>query len=87
MHTDWAHLPLIVWVTLFYVAIFASALTTVLVQFAAMRLPSSKVLAYTYLTPIWVIGVEAVLTHQMPPPVVLPGVLATVAALLLLLKD
>ncbi|QFQ87378.1 EamA family transporter [Paracoccus kondratievae] len=87
LHTDWAHLPLIVWVTLFYVAIFASALTTVLVQFAAMRLPSSKVLAYTYLTPIWVIGVEAVLTHQMPPPAVLPGVLATVAALLLLLKD
>ncbi|MDK8872674.1 DMT family transporter [Paracoccus sp. SSJ] len=87
LHTDWAHLPAIVWVTLLYVAIFASALTTALVQFATMRLPSSKVMAYTYLTPAWVIGLEAALTHGMPPLAVLPGVLATIAALLLLLKD
>lgn len=87
LRTDWAHLPAIVWVTLLYVAIFASALTTALVQFATMRLPSSKVMAYTYLTPAWVIGLEAALTRGLPPLAVLPGVLATVAALLLLLKD
>ncbi|MFC3568318.1 DMT family transporter [Paracoccus simplex] len=87
LQTDWAHLPAIVWVTLFYVAIFASALTTALVQFATMRLPSSKVMAYTYLTPAWVILLEAVLTRGLPPLAVLPGVLATVAALILLLKD
>ncbi|WP_036697105.1 DMT family transporter [Paracoccus sp. J39] len=87
LRTDWAHLPAIVWVTLLYVAIFASALTTALVQFATMRLPSSKVMAYTYLTPAWVIGLEAALTRGLPSLAVLPGVLATVAALLLLLKD
>ncbi|SIR12231.1 hypothetical protein SAMN05421641_12613 [Paracoccus thiocyanatus] len=73
--------------TLIYVAIFASALTTALVQFATMRLPSSKVMAYTYLTPAWVIGLEAALAQGMPPLAVLPGVLATIAALLLLLRD
>ncbi|KRW96053.1 DMT family transporter [Paracoccus sp. MKU1] len=87
LSTDWAHLPAIVWVTLLYVAIFASALTTALVQFATMRLPSSKVMAYTYLTPAWVILLEAALTRGGPSLAVLPGVLATIAALLLLLKD
>ncbi|QRZ13677.1 DMT family transporter [Paracoccus methylovorus] len=87
LQTDWAHLPAIVWITLLYVAIFASALTTALVQFATMRLPSSKVMAYTYLTPAWVILLEATLTQGAPPLAVLPGVLATIAALLLLLRD
>ncbi|MDO5704348.1 MAG: DMT family transporter, partial [Paracoccus sp. (in: a-proteobacteria)] len=52
--TDWLHLPMIVWVTLVYIAVFATAGTTVLLQFAALRLPSAKVMAYTYLTPVWV---------------------------------
>lgn len=87
IRTDWANLPAIVWITLFYVAIFASAATTVLVQYAAMRLPAAKVMAYTYLTPVWVIALEAMLTHSVPIMAVLPGVMATVAALALLLKD
>lgn len=85
--TDWAHLPGIVWITLIYVSVFASALTTLLVQYATMRLPSSKVMAYTYLTPAWVMLLEATLTHRWPAPVVLPGILATMVALMLLLRD
>ena len=49
--TEWGALPPIVWVGLFYLAIFASAATFVLLQFATLRLPSAKVMAYTYLTP------------------------------------
>lgn len=84
--TDWGQLPAIVWITIFYVAVFASAFTTLLVQYAAMRLPAAKVMAYTYLTPLWVIGLEAALGQGMPGAVMLPGILATVGALALLLK-
>lgn len=35
--TDWANLPAIVWITLVYVAVFATAATVVLVQFASLR--------------------------------------------------
>ena len=84
--TAWGQLPAIVWITIFYVAIFASAFSTLLVQYAAMRLPAAKVMAYTYLTPIWVILSEAVLGQGLPGPVLLPGILATLAALALLLK-
>ncbi|MDB6175922.1 DMT family transporter [Paracoccus sp. Z330] len=85
--TDWANLPAIVWITLIYVALFATAASFVLVQFAALRLPAAKVMAYTYLTPIWVVLLEVLLGQGMPGAAVLPGIVVTLAALLMLLKD
>lgn len=85
--TDWAALPGIVWITLIYIALFASAATFVLLQFATMRLPSAKVMAYTYLTPSWVIGWEVALGNGVPPALVLGGIVLTIIALSLLLRD
>ena len=85
--TPWADLPGIVWVTLVYVSIFASAATFVLLQFATLRLPSAKVMAYTYLTPSWVILWELALGNGVPPGVVWVGVGLTIIALTLLLRD
>jgi drug/metabolite transporter (DMT)-like permease len=80
-------MPPIVWFTLVYVALFATAATVVLVQFASLRLPAAKVMAYTYLTPAWVILLEGVLTGTMPGLIVLPGIAAITLALVMLLKD
>ncbi len=85
--TPWTSLPGLVWVALIYVAVFASAATFVLLQFATMRLPSAKVMAYTYLTPSWVIGWEIALGNGVPSALVLVGVALTIAALTLLLRD
>lgn len=85
--TDWAALPPIVWITILYVAVFASAVTFVLVQYATLRLPSAKVMAYTYLTPSWVILWELALGRAAPPAAILAGVALTVLALFLLLKQ
>ncbi len=85
--TPWVSLPAIVWITLIYLAVFASAATTVLLQFSAMRLPAAKVMAYTYLIPAWVIVLESTSGQGFPGLIVLPGVLATIGALLLLLRD
>ncbi len=85
--TDWAGLPAIVWVTLVYIAVFASAATFVLLQFATMRLPSAKVMAYTYLTPSWVILWEVALGNGVPRPLVFGGVVLTIIALVMLLRD
>ncbi len=87
VETDWATLPAIVWICLVYVAVAASAMTFVLLQYAALRLPSAKVMAYTYLVPSWVIGWELALGRPAPPLMVLGGVGLTVLALTLLLKD
>ena len=85
--TDWLALPAIVWITLVYTAVFASAVTFVLLQYAALRLPASKVMAYTYLTPSWVILWEVALGRPLPGALVLLGVIATMGALALLVKD
>lgn len=85
--TDWLNLPAIVWWTILYTAVFATGITFVLVQYATLRLPSAKVMAYTYLTPTWVILLEAALGQGMPGLIILPGIIATIAALALLLRE
>jgi drug/metabolite transporter (DMT)-like permease len=85
--TDWAALPAIVWITLAYVAVAASAMTFVLLQYATLRLPAAKVMAYTYLVPSWVILWEIALHGDLPPGLVLAGVAMTGLALWMLLKD
>lgn len=83
---DWTALPPVVWATLAYLVVFASALTFILLQYAAQRLPSSKVMAYTYLTPAWVILWELGLGHGGPGLMVLPGVALIGLALVMLLR-
>tara|TARA_B110000908_G_scaffold113078_1_gene132563 strand:+ start:309 stop:1148 length:840 start_codon:yes stop_codon:yes gene_type:complete len=85
--TNWMALPSIVWVTIIYVALCASSMTFVLMQFATMRLPSAKVMAYTYLTPSWVILWQVALGNAVPTVWILGGVGLTIVALLLLLRD
>lgn len=85
--TDWAALPPIVWITLVYISVFASAATFVLLQFATLHLPSAKVMAYTYLIPSWVIGWEVALGNGAPPALVFVGIAMTMIALAMLLRD
>jgi drug/metabolite transporter (DMT)-like permease len=85
--TDWVALPPIVWITIFYVALCASSMTFVLMQFATMRLPAAKVMAYTYLTPSWVILWQIALGQGVPVVWILGGICLTILALAMLLSD
>lgn len=85
--TEWAGLPAIAWAAVVYLAVFATATTFFLVQYATLRLPSAKVMAYGYLVPSFVILWEGLLGHGWVAPPVWLGVAATVAALLILLRD
>lgn len=87
INTDWAALPAVVWIAIAYIATFATALSLLCVRYATLRLPSAKVMAYTYLVPSSVIVWQICLGQGVPPAMVLPGVALTVLALLLLLKD
>lgn len=87
MATDWVSLPGIVWITIGYTAVFATAITFVLLQYATLYLPSAKVMAYTYLTPSWVILWQAALGHGLPTGLVALGVGLSILALLMLLRN
>jgi hypothetical protein len=54
------------------------------VQFAALRLPSAKVIAYGYLTPAFVILFEGLAGHGWPAPSVFGGAAVTVLGLIVL---
>ena len=85
MATDWTALPDIVWITIAYLAVFATAGSFLMVQFATLRLPSSKVMAYGYLVPSFVIFWEGVLGHGWVSASVLLGAGATFVGLIILL--
>lgn len=81
--TNWVALPSIVWIAIAYLAIFTTAGTFFLVQFASMRLPASKVLSYGYLTPSFVILIEGISGHGWVASSVMAGALVTAIALVI----
>lgn len=87
LRTDWSALPLVVWGVIVYLAVFASAASMFLLQYAALHLPSAKVMAYTYLIPSVVIVWELTLYGSTPAGIVLIGIGMTVLALLILLRN
>ncbi|MFZ1814557.1 MAG: DMT family transporter [Rhizobiaceae bacterium] len=82
--TDFASLPPIVWLAIAYLAIFTTAGTFFLLQFASLRLPASKVLAYGYLTPSFIILIEGTVGHGWAGLPVIAGALLTACALLVM---
>jgi len=83
--TNLFELSWMVWLTLIYTAAFASALTFFLIQFATLVLPSSKVMAYTYLVPSWALVWELGLGKTLLPDNIGLGILLTILALIILL--
>ncbi len=84
LNTNWLLLPSIVWVAVVYLAVFTTAGTFFLLQYASMRLPASKVMAYGYLTPGIVLVYEMLLGHGAASLTLLTGVVVTAAALIIL---
>lgn len=82
--TDWLHLPGIVWIALCYLAVFSTAVSFFLVQFASLRLPASKVMAYGYLTPVFVIVYEGLSGHGWVTASVAMGALVICGGLVVL---
>jgi len=85
--TEYRAVGMQVWFVVGYLAVFASAATFSLIQFATLRLPSVKVMAHTYLIPSWVIVWQLVLGRGAPLASEMVGAALTVIALGLLLKS
>jgi drug/metabolite transporter (DMT)-like permease len=82
--TDIGGITLPAWAAIVYLAIVTTTITFLLLQFASMRLPSSKVIAYGYLTPTFIILLEGLLGHGWASLPVLVGALLTALALALM---
>ena len=78
---DLTQMPAIVWISIVYLAIVTTVITFMLLQFASMRLPAPKVLAYGYLTPSFIIVLEGLIGHGWVPLPVVAGALVTACGL------
>ncbi|MEM6618077.1 MAG: DMT family transporter [Pseudomonadota bacterium] len=84
--TDFTAMGPMVWAVIFYLAIFATALTFFLIQVAIPRLSPGKVMAYTYLVPSWVV-LHALVLGGSEPALIYGGIGLTLVALILLLTE
>lgn len=82
--TDWLHLSPVVWWVVLYLAVGPTAICFFLIQYASLRLPAPKVIAYGYLTPAFVILFEAIAGHGLPTLAIIGGAGVTVLGLVVL---
>ena len=87
VQTDWISLSAMVWFSLIYLAVFATAASFFLIQFSSRRLSSLKVMAYTYAVPFWVTSLEFSLARAELSIHLIFGGLIIFAALLFLLLN
>ena len=84
LETDFSVLPFAVYAAVTYLAVVTTAVTFLLLQYASMRLPASKVLGYGYLTPSFIILLEGLLGHGWASLPVAAGALVTACGLALM---
>ncbi len=82
--TRWSTVPLEAWSGIAYLAVFTTAVTFYTIKYASLRLPTAKVMSYSYLTPSCVVIIQALWTGAAPAPAILIGVGITALATLFL---
>lgn len=85
IYHSWIDFPVIVLLTILYLAIFATATSFFLIQYSAVRLSSIKVMAYTYAVPIWVVLLQIIFLQQLPNTITFVGAFVILVSLLILL--
>ena len=85
--TDWTLVPEGVFLGIAYLAVFNTAGTFYIAKYASLRLQAFKVMAYTYLTPAFVVLLEVALGRDWPSASVIAGIAATAAVTLLLQRS
>lgn len=80
LRTDWAAVPVGVYLGIVYLAVVTTAISFFLIKYASLQLPGAKVMAYTFLIPAFVVALEGLIGHGWPGPIVFAGVVVTALA-------
>jgi len=76
-----------VWLWIVYLALFSTVVTFYITQHATRRIGPTIVISYSYLYPMLVVVLEFLLGCGLPPVRIIPGIVLTLAAMLLLLRS
>jgi drug/metabolite transporter (DMT)-like permease len=81
---DLADVPSVVWAGILYLAVFTTIVTFFLTQFATLYLGPTRVMAYSYFYPAFVLVIDWALGHGLPPAAIMPGVMVVLLATVVL---
>jgi len=77
----WGDINMQVWAGIIYLAVFCTIITFFLSQLSTLYLGPTRVMAYSYLYPPFILVLDWIFGHQLPPLQALPGVALIVAAM------
>jgi drug/metabolite transporter (DMT)-like permease len=77
----WSAVSFQVWSGILYLALFSTIITFFLSQLATLYLGPTRVMAYSYLYPPFIMVIDWLLGHGLPPLQTLPGVALIVSAM------
>ncbi len=83
---DLGEIPTSTWMWIFYLALFSTIITFYMTQYATQILGPTRTISYSYLYPLLVMILNFLLGHGWPPLRVLPGIVLTVTAMVLLIR-
>lgn len=81
---DWQGIELKVWTGIFYLAVFSTVVTFYLTHMATPYLGPTRVMAYSYFYPAFVLAINWGLGNGLPPLVTWPGVLVVSLSIIVL---
>jgi len=79
----WREIAPVVWVGTAYLAVFCTIISFFLSQYCTLRLGPTRVMAYSYLYPPFIVLIEWFCGHPLPSVQILPGVVLIVAAMVI----
>ena len=79
----WSTIPLFTWLGIAYLAFFTTIITFFISQWATLHLGPTRVMAYSYLYPPLLVGLEWCLHHRFPPTSTLTGILIILPAMVI----
>lgn len=84
---DWQRVATKVWAGIVYLAVFSTIITFYLTHIATLYLGPTRVMAYSYFYPVFVLAINWSFGKGMPPAVILPGVAVVTLATIVLQWD
>jgi drug/metabolite transporter (DMT)-like permease len=84
---DWLNIDAKIWLGIIYLAVFSTIITFYLTHISTLYLGPTRVMAYSYFYPAFVLIINWGLGKGLPPAAVLPGVAVVTLATLVLQRE
>ena len=84
---DWQAVETKVWAGIIYLAVFSTIITFYLTHIATLYLGPTRVMAYSYFYPAFVLVINWGLGQGLPPAIILPGVAVVTLATVVLQRE